>query len=674
MDKSRTTAVALTLLTFGLLAGSPTYAQALCGNGEPDPGEECDDGNTADGDGCSSACLIESTGGSGFDCSPPIAGTPPVNLVTDGSFEDLNAGGDWAILDHSLFGPAILHEGNFSSPPASDPDGNLISGATFLISGGSFTSASTGVAEHTPIVIPPDGTVLSFNYLVASGLPEGCAGQDDGLRLLIDGVEVWASLDYTPEGQCVQFFPYEVVNIDLAALGLNDAQAHTLRFEGASSVIIGPDPGTGDDELTNIFLDQVRIIVEAPDAQPPVPSVCTPVICGDGLFPQFSARGTEQCDDGNMVDGDGCSSTCTVEHLDFVCIDPVAPADEANMIVDGGLEDGLSSNAWDVRRVDGVTTRTQTICSQATCGASLGDVNEDGLPSAWYAWFGNSSQPNYQRMTQRVVIPVTATTLDFNVLVGACDSTDDTLRVLVDFTEVYRLNCVDDFPVYTPQTADVSAFANGFTHSVQFEGSTVATNGGGSNIFVDNIRLGDNLPFAGEPGVCDALAQACTTPEQFTSNIPTEWTVINAGPEPLDGWRLSNDALCAAFNWSGGNEQSNVTGGAGAAACANSDATGQIAVDSGNAPLQMDTYLCTDALDFAAVTAPVLSLRVNYQAADNALNDNGTPSDPDDDFDDDLFEVLVGTVPPTAESLASYSQIANVQDHLDLNLVDSPAQ
>jgi thermitase len=38
-----------------ILAGS----MALCGNGSPDPGEECDDGNVIGGDGCSPICQIE---------------------------------------------------------------------------------------------------------------------------------------------------------------------------------------------------------------------------------------------------------------------------------------------------------------------------------------------------------------------------------------------------------------------------------------------------------------------------------------------------------------------------------------------------------------------------------------------------------------------------------------
>lgn len=39
-----------------------TNCQINCGNGVVDTGEECDDGNTVDGDGCSAACLKENKG------------------------------------------------------------------------------------------------------------------------------------------------------------------------------------------------------------------------------------------------------------------------------------------------------------------------------------------------------------------------------------------------------------------------------------------------------------------------------------------------------------------------------------------------------------------------------------------------------------------------------------
>lgn len=43
-------------------SGEPSVCTQLCGNGTPDPNEECDDGNNDDGDGCSSDCLFESGG------------------------------------------------------------------------------------------------------------------------------------------------------------------------------------------------------------------------------------------------------------------------------------------------------------------------------------------------------------------------------------------------------------------------------------------------------------------------------------------------------------------------------------------------------------------------------------------------------------------------------------
>lgn len=49
-------------------------SNAVCGNGVVEPGEECDDANTAGCDGCSSACIVQSA----FDCS---------NLLLDGRFE-----------------------------------------------------------------------------------------------------------------------------------------------------------------------------------------------------------------------------------------------------------------------------------------------------------------------------------------------------------------------------------------------------------------------------------------------------------------------------------------------------------------------------------------------------------------------------------------------------------
>src|SRR6185436_1304820 len=41
---------------------------SACGNGQLDSGEDCDDGNTSDCDGCSASCRVETGCGDGITC------------------------------------------------------------------------------------------------------------------------------------------------------------------------------------------------------------------------------------------------------------------------------------------------------------------------------------------------------------------------------------------------------------------------------------------------------------------------------------------------------------------------------------------------------------------------------------------------------------------------------
>src|SRR5574338_170218 len=45
--------------------GSVHEEEPICGDGRLDPGEQCDDGNMGNADGCSSTCAIEMTCGNG---------------------------------------------------------------------------------------------------------------------------------------------------------------------------------------------------------------------------------------------------------------------------------------------------------------------------------------------------------------------------------------------------------------------------------------------------------------------------------------------------------------------------------------------------------------------------------------------------------------------------------
>ena len=56
------TALILSLAAAGCGGGSSgSVRPAVCGNGDIETGEQCDDGNATSGDGCSSTCQIESS-------------------------------------------------------------------------------------------------------------------------------------------------------------------------------------------------------------------------------------------------------------------------------------------------------------------------------------------------------------------------------------------------------------------------------------------------------------------------------------------------------------------------------------------------------------------------------------------------------------------------------------
>lgn len=636
----------MTLVGALCLAGPvATDARALCGDAEPDPAEECDDGNTMNGDGCSAVCTVEA----GFDCTPSIAGSSPENILVDGSFEDGNVGGEWTSISHSLFGSNLIcGDSCLGSPYAASPDGSFTSGNYVLLAGGSFSSHSTGIATHAAVVIPMDATTLEFQWATPVSGPDGapCAGATDGIALTIDGMQVWSNLD---AGPCTNLTSaYERVVIDLATAPGGPYQGTSVAFEFLGSAT-GIPPNV---DLTNVVLDDVGIFVPEDPIVPPTPSVCTAIVCGDSLL-----GSTEQCDDGNTASGDGCSATCEVEQPDFVCDDPVPPAASGEEIADGGLEGGSPNASW-------VATGTvrDPICSQALCGSAL------AKSGAFYAAFGFSGLPDDQTLTQNLTIASTATDLTFEMLIGACDSAADHLTVEIDGTEVFRRDCTGPTPSYERQSVPLGGFADGALHTLQFIGHTEFANASSSNIFVDEISILDNVAFAGEPGSCAELATACTTPEPFTAGIPSEWTVVNLGPSSAEGWGTSDDGICATKNWSTPDPDNNVTGGGGPAACADSDATGQIGLDTVGLASEMDTYLCSPAWDLTEVTDPTFSFLVNYQADDNDLNDNGSPGDPSDDFDDDFLRVWIGTQPPSALTLPGYVLLEDVVDHLDTTI------
>ena len=88
--------VSLFLLLYG---GCVNFNNAACGNGIPDDGEECDDANNIDGDGCQADCSLSPStcgnraadpGESCFEAPPTLFSAAP---LLDGTLVDLNGDG-----------------------------------------------------------------------------------------------------------------------------------------------------------------------------------------------------------------------------------------------------------------------------------------------------------------------------------------------------------------------------------------------------------------------------------------------------------------------------------------------------------------------------------------------------------------------------------------------------
>ncbi len=227
------------------------------------------------------------------------------NIIGGGSFENGSLPFTFPVrweLNHSLFGDdAVCTSECFSAYTAADGDYYV------LIAGGTFEQNTAGLLRLAPLPVPVDATTFEFEWsILGNGGPGSpCAGPQDGLTLLVDGMPVWSNL---ADGDCVNVIPYANVAIDLAALGLNDGRYHVFEFRGAAT---GVPPAT---LISNVYLDNLRLFVtEGPDSD------------GDGVQDSLDncveAANATQCDTdfdgiGNRCDAD-FNNDCVVNVIDL---------------------------------------------------------------------------------------------------------------------------------------------------------------------------------------------------------------------------------------------------------------------------------------------------------------------------------------------------------------------
>ena len=259
-----------------------------CGNGQVEGGEQCDDGNNDDGDGCNSFCQSE--------------GLVLDGIVNDLPEADIIAGG-FEICYQDLYADTFDDVGAQAAC-----DGNVVMVGCREVGQANFLVAAMGERDQVFLETPAqaqDGTHLHngiqwyYNGNHAFGFaPEGAAtnlNQADTSGDQAEGKLSWHTIDEFGGYRCG------------ATAGLNNDQGwERFIFHRAGGIAVDVQT-CGDGAVQQGEACDDGNIANGDGCD----SVCaSEVVCGDG-----QVGDGEQCDDGNVDPGDGCDAQCQSEGL-----------------------------------------------------------------------------------------------------------------------------------------------------------------------------------------------------------------------------------------------------------------------------------------------------------------------------------------------------------------------
>lgn len=157
-------------------------------------------------------------------------------------------------------------------------------------------------------------------------------------------------------------------------------------------------------------------------------------------------------------------------------------------VINGGFDSGPNGGQW----TEASSSFGTPVCDVATCGTGGGTGPQAG---GYWAWFGGTViAAETATVTRSVVLNPGTATLRFQFDIPSCEdplTSIDTFAVTVDGLTVFSTNNLDancGVIGYELKTIDLTPYANGASHTIQFRGVTddfdIAT-----NFFVDSVEV-----------------------------------------------------------------------------------------------------------------------------------------------------------------------------------------
>ncbi len=299
----------------------PTCVRARCGDGIRASFEGCDDGNDVDADGCRNDCTLPACGdgvvdpGEECDDPDPSSCTPLCRLPVCGDGFVLSGVEECDLGGANEDRPAILLIHDQLSTPVT-PLRRSTTAVTFYDY--SSVSAHTGFeALHASrLFLYQETATPGLSLFTFHGIDLDATGQDEGdgaVRQSISGLPIGAfialgdepnELSLSPGGTAFGDWTYHH-NTDGGVFG-------GVPFPGSWQIEVDSDFiasitdwGYVDGDGATIPLSSSTAILHAFDEPSACRTDCTVPRCGDGRL-----DGGEVCDDGNTTSGDGCADDC----------------------------------------------------------------------------------------------------------------------------------------------------------------------------------------------------------------------------------------------------------------------------------------------------------------------------------------------------------------------------